>query len=183
MQIDEYQRRAGETAVYPGRGFGPLGLAYVMLGFVNEVGEYIEKRDEGTHSDAELLAEAGDALWYAAEIAGELIVPLSDLLNADDWADLVYMRPGRANEEAARDHVWKCLARAAGHVKKVIRDDVDGPSDLRVDLIRYDVRVVVSALATLVGGAAILEGAAEGNLAKLADRMERDAIHGDGDHR
>ena len=75
MQLDEYQERAGETAIYP------EGLNYPILGLAGEAGELCNKykkilRDKGGEADTndmdELAKELGDVLWYVAQIATEL---------------------------------------------------------------------------------------------------------------
>ena len=60
MHADDYQRRAAETAIYPGRG-EMLGLTYTTLGLSSEAGEVAGKvkkllRDR-TDPNAPLSAE------------------------------------------------------------------------------------------------------------------------------
>ena len=75
MNLDEYQERAGQTAIYP------EGLNYPILGLAGEAGELCNKykkilRDKGGEADindmGELAKELGDVLWYVAQIATEL---------------------------------------------------------------------------------------------------------------
>lgn len=75
MRLDEYQERAGETAIYP------EGLNYPILGLAGEAGELCNKykkilRDKEGEADVadmdELAKELGDVLWYVAQIATEL---------------------------------------------------------------------------------------------------------------
>ena len=75
MQLDEYQERAGETAIYPD------GLNYPILGLAGEAGELCNKykknlRDKGGEADVndidQMAKELGDVLWYVAQIATEL---------------------------------------------------------------------------------------------------------------
>lgn len=79
MLINDYQRAANETAIYP------RGLDYPILGLAGEAGEICNKykkvlRDnDGVISEdqeAELAKELGDVLWYVAQIATELNVDL-----------------------------------------------------------------------------------------------------------
>lgn len=107
MNLNEYQSRAAETAIYPGKGT-PLGLIYCALG-MGEAGEVqgsLKKaiRDEGMvpgqawHGDdyvetewveptmkrrADLMKEAGDLLWYLANFAAELGVSLEEIAQAN----------------------------------------------------------------------------------------------------
>lgn len=83
--FDEYQKRAALTAVYPHRG-EMAGLTYCTLGLAGEAGELANKvkkvlRDSGGVLSPEtmvaLVAELGDVLWYCAELAANLGLPLS----------------------------------------------------------------------------------------------------------
>lgn len=89
MQMNEYQRRTSETAIYPGAGSGSISaLAYVGLG-LGEAGEIQGKikkimRDEPgmAISDAIRIAlakEAGDLLWYLARLSEEIDIPLETI--------------------------------------------------------------------------------------------------------
>ena len=92
MRLDEYQERAGETAIYPN------GLNYPILGLAGEAGELCNKykkilRDKGGEADindmSELAKELGDVLWYVAQIATELdtdleIVARENLMKLED---------------------------------------------------------------------------------------------------
>ena len=92
MNLDEYQERAGQTAIYP------EGLNYPILGLAGEAGELCNKykkilRDKGGEADindmGELAKELGDVLWYVAQIATELdtdleIVARINLMKLED---------------------------------------------------------------------------------------------------
>lgn len=80
MHFDEYQLKAIETAIYPGRGRS-LGLAYTALGLNGESGEIAEKAKKILRDDAgevskvkaaEIAMELGDVLWYIANLASEI---------------------------------------------------------------------------------------------------------------
>jgi len=85
MQINDYQTKVAETAIYPDAGKGSaLALAYVGLG-LGEAGEVqgkikkVIRDDGGVLDDAARIAiakEAGDLLWYVARIASEISMPL-----------------------------------------------------------------------------------------------------------
>lgn len=81
MELDEYQERTGETAIYPGAFTGNItAIAYLGLG-LGEAGEVQGKikkilRDnngviEDQHRIA-ILKELGDLQWYVARLAAEL---------------------------------------------------------------------------------------------------------------
>lgn len=80
MKLNDYQTASAATAIYPGHG-DITGLSYVTLGLAGEVGEIANKvkkiirDDDGLIShtkQADLLKEAGDALWYLARFVDEL---------------------------------------------------------------------------------------------------------------
>lgn len=85
MDLNDYQKTAAQTAVYPGSGTGNItALAYVGLG-LGEAGEVQGKikklmRDKrGTIEDGDRIAiakELGDLLWYVAMAAREIDLPL-----------------------------------------------------------------------------------------------------------
>lgn len=90
LDINEYQHKATETAVYPGKG-EVLGLLYVGLG-LGEAGEVqgkikkVLRDDNGVVTPEKreaILSELGDVLWYAAQIATELDANLSDVAQAN----------------------------------------------------------------------------------------------------
>ena len=85
MNINEYQSEAKKTARYPDMGDN---IFYPTLGFAGEAGEVANKvkkiqRDKGGVIDEDarqkIVEELGDALWYLAQIATELNVPLADI--------------------------------------------------------------------------------------------------------
>lgn len=94
MDFADYQRRAGETAIYPHAGEQHIdGMAYVTLGLAGEAGEVANKvkkiiRDcGGVVEPARLIAvaeELGDVLWYVARLATEMGADLGEIaaLNA-----------------------------------------------------------------------------------------------------
>lgn len=86
MNLDDYQRDAEKTAIYPTDGIN--GLAYVSLGLVGEAGEIANKvkkilRDSNGSMTEDtrmaLVGEVGDVLWYVAMLAKELDTPLSQI--------------------------------------------------------------------------------------------------------
>jgi NTP pyrophosphatase (non-canonical NTP hydrolase) len=84
MSLDDYQKLASMTAIYPRES----GLSYTALGLAEEAGEIAGQakritRDDGGYMTAErlerLTGECGDALWYVSQLAHELGVRLSDV--------------------------------------------------------------------------------------------------------
>lgn len=81
---DDYQRRARETAIYPGMG---NNLWYPALGLAGESGEVAEKIKK-FYRDAQpfnlefqlsIRRELGDVLWYIANLATEMDIRLSEV--------------------------------------------------------------------------------------------------------
>ncbi len=89
MNFNDYQKKSRATAQYPAIGHPVI---YPALGLVNEAGEVAGKikkifRDrQGNIGDAEreaLKAELGDVLWYIAQVATELDLPLDEIAEAN----------------------------------------------------------------------------------------------------
>lgn len=82
--FDEYEKKAGETAMYPDRG-NNLYYPALGLGEVGEVQGKVKKimRDNGgictLEKKEEIVAELGDVLWYVAAMAYELQVPMAEI--------------------------------------------------------------------------------------------------------
>ncbi|WP_218014423.1 nucleoside triphosphate pyrophosphohydrolase family protein [Mycolicibacterium palauense] len=88
--MDEYQKRAFGTAIYPGAGDADsyTGLSYVAMGLAGEGGEVagkvkkILRDDDGIIGDvarAKIADELGDVLWYVALLATQLGVSLESI--------------------------------------------------------------------------------------------------------
>jgi len=79
VTFDEFQEAAGRTAIYP----RSLGLVYTALGLASEAGEVagkVKKSIRDTAPVREAVAdELGDVLWYAAMLAKELDLSLSEI--------------------------------------------------------------------------------------------------------
>lgn len=109
--LDEYQRLATKTAIYPGVGTA-LGLEYVALKGAGEAGEFAEHvgkamRDDGLvrmvapdlfkcfnltdERKLSLIKEVGDQLWYLAAKCNELGIKLSEaaVINLEKLCDRI----------------------------------------------------------------------------------------------
>ncbi len=84
MTLNEYQKLALETAIYPAQ----YEIIYPALGMNGEAGEVADKvkkiiRDtNGTMSSDQrksLAAECGDVLWYCATLANDLGYTLEEI--------------------------------------------------------------------------------------------------------
>jgi len=89
MELNDYQKKARETALYPGVG---NNFVYPTLGLAGETGEVVEKikklmRNDGINDPHaiprekkdELAKEMGDVLWYLAQLATELEITLETI--------------------------------------------------------------------------------------------------------
>lgn len=83
MDLDEYQWRAADFAVYPNKFNNP---EYPTLGLVGEAGEIANKikkmqRDGVTQDEirSDIESELGDVLWYMAALADELEISLAEV--------------------------------------------------------------------------------------------------------
>lgn len=85
MNLNDYQKAALATAVYPRNG--KTELTYTALGLASEAGEYAGKikkllRDAEFSREA-AMAELGDVLWYVAAAADALGFDLRDVADAN----------------------------------------------------------------------------------------------------
>lgn len=89
MKLNEYQKAANKTAIYPNRG---NNIVYPTLGLAGESGEVAEKvkkliRDNNSVITNEFVEatkkELGDVLWYIAAVAFELNITLEDIAVAN----------------------------------------------------------------------------------------------------
>lgn len=89
MDFDEYQKKAGETAIYPVIG---ARFVYPAMGLVDEAGEVVGKikkvmRDDNgvvtEEKKIEIKKELGDVLWYLAQLSTELGLKLSEVAIAN----------------------------------------------------------------------------------------------------
>ncbi len=78
MNLNEYQCKARETALYPNVGENPI---YPTLGLTGEAGEVADKvkkviRDRNGVFDQDakdaIKLELGDVLWYVSQLSSEL---------------------------------------------------------------------------------------------------------------
>ena len=85
MNLNEYQQKALETAVYPEN----LKVIYPALGIAGEAGECADKIKKYLRGDYSMDAahrtavalEIGDVLWYCATLANDLGFSLEEVAN------------------------------------------------------------------------------------------------------
>lgn len=78
MELNEYQKAAYGTAVYPGQNT-PKGVEYTLFGALGEIGEIANKYKKILRSEEnvyahreELMDEAMDGMWYLLAFLKEL---------------------------------------------------------------------------------------------------------------
>ncbi|WNY66177.1 nucleoside triphosphate pyrophosphohydrolase family protein [Borreliella andersonii] len=85
MELNEYQKRAKNTAIYKNK---KEELILTTLGLAGETGEVVEKikklgRDKNYIIDDEYLIsikkELGDVLWYLSSLSNNLGITLEDV--------------------------------------------------------------------------------------------------------
>jgi NTP pyrophosphatase (non-canonical NTP hydrolase) len=82
MELNEYQKEAINTAIYPKED----GLTYAVLGLVGESGEIAEKMKKMMRDSIPIAEvkrdigyELGDVLWYIANLANEIGMTLDEV--------------------------------------------------------------------------------------------------------
>ena len=89
MDLNQYQKEARQTALYPNVGHNPI---YPTLGLAGEAGEVADKvkkviRDRnGTFDDEareSIKLELGDVLWYVSQLSCELGFELEEVAKAN----------------------------------------------------------------------------------------------------
>lgn len=173
MNFKEYEEKAITTKCYADE----VAIPYVVLGLCGEMGEFFEKLKE----EAELrltLKEVGDILWYIAAIRIELnLTPI-------EWP-----APKKVTD-ADPLMLISAMGAVAEQVKKYLRDDWKSDqsvelSETRKTVIHENLQKVLQCLTSLCKEEfdTDIESIAADNIEKLADRANRNQIHGQGDER
>jgi NTP pyrophosphatase (non-canonical NTP hydrolase) len=83
MQLNEYQERASDTAVYPRHEF-PVYPALGLAGEAGECSEKVKKALRDGHFDVDAMKrELGDVLWYVAMFARDCGFTLEEVAQAN----------------------------------------------------------------------------------------------------
>jgi len=192
LTLNEYQRRAMTTAIYPPED----AVDYPALKLFNEAGEVAGKiakalRDDGriiTGARADAIgSEAGDTTWYLAALSRDLDLELKAVARAETFRQL-HGRVAQA-DDPLRDLKYYALRLAVetGEIARLADEMMDLPdaaASKHRDAIAERMAPVLYNLAGIVAVVGLrYESVAQANLAKLADRAARGVIGGDGDKR
>lgn len=175
--FNEYQQFTKRTAVYP----QVLALPYLMLGLGDEAGEVLEAtvsllKGNSSHKRELLAAEVGDVLWYLAQVLLQLDRSLGDAWHASLGLESQF----EASFAGAAMEVSIVASKMQGRYKKHIRDD--GVLD-NSTLLALAARLLRALTALCQSCGTNLPLVAHANRLKLEDRLKRDVIKGEGDHR
>lgn len=165
MNLNEYQKRTKETAIYPEE----KAIEYLAFGLNDEWVEAVEKVEEGADKEA-ILDELGDCWWYLARLSDELGMELSSLLGTLD-AEL---------DPDIGGIITSCIGKMQGRVKKYIRGDYE-VSELSGKVLEY-MEAIGSGFELMLGDYPV-EAILQRNHDKLMLRKEKGTIRGDGDNR
>lgn len=179
MRINEYEQQAATTATYA------IGSPYPFLGLLEEIGEVASvlakaDRDNAGVLDAtrraQLRKELGDVAWMAAAVARAA----GTTLHTEEQPAFSYKRQlllTYAPADAARILLADCARIASDFLAVPVKD-------MRPDFLRALLRQLLAAWENLCLTFGFQpEAVAAENLRKLADRKQRNVIHGSGDDR
>lgn len=192
LTLNEFQRRAAETAIYPREGHC---LMYPLLGLVDEVGELIE--------DCVLEPEMYLSEWRPDYVVGRVLWCLGSLSKLAGHLKKLYRdQSGRFTDPTATElrslaieaqanvalllqDIDRLAVSCAAKIPKVINGNiplriVKRANDSRVAELS-DVLWYVAAMATELGCS--LDTVGNINLEKLRSRQDRGKLQGSGDDR
>lgn len=163
MNLNEYQIKAMETAVYPNVG---NNIFYPILGLIGEFGEVLEATQTGASKD-DLLSELSDVAWYISRVCTELDIKLSEVANSREVEDPVLV-----------------LCRLAEMTKKVMRDNNSEVTDAHIQKYKPLLSKIFFELQRrITESGSTIEEICDLNIKKLAGRKKRNKLQGSGDNR
>lgn len=175
MKIIQYQNDSRRFARYPADKW----LVYPVLGLMGEAGEFFEKFQKRV-LETELISEAGDVLWYLANIATDSSMLLHEILLTNSFSDLEQSILPSTNLIQMGIQIGKL----SELVKKMIRDDNGRLTPERKERIKNSLVHIINEWGSICASRNLnLTTIAEYNLQKLSSRLERNKLHGDGDNR
>jgi len=165
-----YAEVAASTAIYPEAEH--YEGAYAMLGLLNECGELFEATRFEFWNRKALVKEAGDVLWYIAEVCRQHDISFPQVFRY--WNHIPISEVALTSWQ-----LHQSLFEMAGMQKKSVRDNKLDKDNLIIKL-----RGVALYLACLLARQGItVEHVASENNKKLLDRQARGVLKGSGDNR
>jgi NTP pyrophosphatase (non-canonical NTP hydrolase) len=175
MDLRAYQEASRDTAWLPA---SCDRLIYFVVGLAGEAGELLEKAEADDPSHEGLMGEMGDVLWYLNHVAVTLDSDMEALSHASD-EELAYV----AAHHGASDLVVR-ISRLAECAKKLLRDDGGQMTPERHARLEGLLSAALACWLALTEASGIdPEECAAANILKVASRLERGVVSGDGDHR
>lgn len=198
----EYMPHARSTALYLDTTRAPAisGLMYSTLGIVSELSEFYHAADAYrkkiiTKSYIDVIKEAGDVLWYAANIFQDIGIT--------SWEPELVCSLGIVNGIPQYDGLFRWsmghAGQISGAVKKIYRDQpIDTLKEFPITIYNEDSRSLIEQsleaivfhvvdMASLVNGQTNMIDTfrfiMNVNIEKLYSRRDRGVLHGSGDDR
>ena len=213
LAFEDYQKAARVTAMYADTTRMPAitGTMYAALGLVDEMQEFFEAFEDVRHQPTKvgslflrdcshLWDEAGDVMWYCANIATDIgfLLTIHNYTNGNDGAF------------AVRETLFQHCATIAGSVKKIYRDEdvaalqsfpltvskqfqpkifniwksmLEIITLMKDNLYKVYLSNNMSKIEILSPDEFFLTEILQRNIKKLYSRMERKVLTGDGDNR
>lgn len=171
MKIKDYKKIIKETAIFP-RKVENFGMAYYLLGLIDEMGEVGEaivrfKQNDSEENKVLLVSEFGDVVWYITGICEELKLNPELIFNYNGTTEALDQYPS--------------VSRFCGNVKKYYRDGKAIPAELATGVLTKVYNYYM--YPTMKVHAITLDEVLQTNFDKLTKRKENNTIQGDGDKR
>jgi phosphoribosyl-ATP pyrophosphohydrolase len=173
MEFEQYEKEAISYALYPREE----AIVYPSIGVVDEGLELIEKctldYDDKLERKTEVTKEAGDTLWYMANLCHDLEIPMADMAKG-------IILPSKETYVDIRLRLMIDLQRLIGKTKKRLRGDEGITKEITLELLQ---KVYGSFMVLLTEEDINIDDALKSNIDKLEDRKKRNVLKGDGDNR
>lgn len=185
MDIQTYQIKSRETAVYPNIN---SNITYPSLGLIGEIGELSEKfkkvmRDNGGILSQEridgIIGETGDLLWYLCAFCTELKINIENM-------DHVYTLYKDFSNIANEDIIIELF----GYIAEIIslshwvKVDPKNNKEFFLKNFKHEVNTALKLIKLICERCnTTIEDVMDKNIEKLKSRKERNVICGDGDTR
>jgi len=159
MNLTEYKTIISETAVFP-RKVEDFGLAYCIIGLIDEMYEVMEKDESPDATKEELHSEIGDVCWYLCALCNELNISFEKVIEN--------------REHLEEHHIFQLL----GKIKKHYRDNKAFDLEQVYDCLRSFTHSLLRDLSQEE-----IDSILKNNYDKLIARRATNTLHGDGDNR